>query len=91
MEVRVTHTLSPEEVTRRIAAAADKHDVEFTPNANGTGGVLSKDAGFLGTVRAQYSIEPQALVVLVSEKPAFLPEGTLRRMIEDELEKLVAS
>lgn len=90
MEIRVPHTLSSQELARRIAAAADRHEVEFTPNADGKGGVLSKDAGFLGTVRAQYSIEAQALVVLVSEKPAFLPEATLRRMLEDELKKLVA-
>jgi len=90
MEVRVSHTLSPEEMTGRIANAARHHDVEFTPDANGTGGTLAKDAGFLGSVRAQYSLEAGVLVVRVSERPAFLPEATLRRMLETELEKLVA-
>lgn len=90
MEIRVPHQLAPDEVARRIATAADRHDVEFVPDASGASGTLSKDAGFLGTVRARYSIEPGELVVVVSERPAFLPEGTLRRMIEDELRKLLA-
>ncbi|HTF89144.1 MAG TPA: hypothetical protein VK843_12095 [Planctomycetota bacterium] len=90
MEVRVPHALSPEEVARRISTAALRHDVELVPDASGVRGSLSKDAGFLGSVRAQYAIEPGALVVQVSERPAFLPEGTLRRMLEDELHKLVA-
>ena len=91
MEVRVPHTLSSEEVARRITAAADKHDVEFTPDATGLRGTLAKDAGFLGAVRANYAIEKHALVVVVDQRPAFLPEATLRRMLEDELNALVAS
>ena len=90
MEVRVRHVLSAQELVRRIRAAAERHDVEFIPGADETRGVLAKDAGFLGNVRAEYTIEPDALVVIVSERPSFLPEETLRRMLEDELSKLVA-
>jgi hypothetical protein len=91
MEVRVRHGLSVPELVQRIRAAADRHDVEFTPGADETRGTLGKNAGFLGEVRAEYAIEPDALVVTVTKRPAFLPEGTLRRMLEDELGKLVAS
>ncbi len=90
MEVRVAHQLAVQEVARRIRGAAERHDVEFTPGADETRGVLSKNAGFLGTVRAEYTIEADALVVIVRDRPAFLPEGTLRRMLEQELNKLVA-
>ncbi len=90
MEVRVRHTLSTQELARRIRASAQRHDVEFTPGADEMRGVLAKSAGFLGTVRAEYAIEPDILVVNVTERPSLLPEGTLRRMIEDELGKLVA-
>ncbi len=90
MEVRVAHKLSALEIVRRIRVAAERHDVEFTPGADETRGVLSKNAGFLGTVRAEYAIEADALVVNVRDKPAFIPEGTLRRMLEEELGKLVA-
>jgi hypothetical protein len=89
MEIRVPHQLAPEELARRIAAAADRHELEFVPDASGASGTLAKDAGFLGTVRARYSLEKDALLVVVSERPAFLPEATLRRMVEDELKKLV--
>lgn len=90
MEVRILHALAAQEIARRIRASAAKHDVEFTPGADELRGVLAKDAGFLGRVRASYAIEADALVVVVSERPAFLPEPTLRRMLEDELRKLVA-
>ncbi len=90
MEVRVPHQLAAQEIVRRIRGAAERHDVEFTPGADETRGVLAKDAGFLGTVRAEYTIEADALVVIVRDRPAFLPEGTLRRMLEQELSKLVA-
>lgn len=90
MEIRIRHALSQEEVARRIRAAAELHDLELAPGADATHGAISKNAGFLGAVRAEYAIEPDALVVSVRERPAFLPEGTLRRTLEEELTRLVA-
>jgi hypothetical protein len=91
MEIRVAHALAREELARRIRAAAERHDVEVSPGADEHSGTLAKDAGFLGSVRAEYSIETLALVVVVRDRPAFLPEATLRRVLEAELAKLVAS
>lgn len=90
MELRVPHALSAPELARRLLAAAQTHDIDVKPAADGRSGVIAKDAGFLGKVRASYAIEPDALVVQVSEAPAFLSEASLRRMLEDELGKLVA-
>jgi len=90
MEVRISHSLPTAELARRIQHAATRHDVEFTPGPDGLRGTLAKNAGFLGSVRADYGIETNALVVTVRDRPAFLPEATLRRMLEEELGKLVA-
>jgi hypothetical protein len=90
MEIRIAHALAPVELSRRILAAAERHDVELTPGVDPLRGQLSKDAGFLGRVRAEYSIEAEVLVVVVRDRPGFLPEATLRRMLETELAKLVA-
>jgi hypothetical protein len=90
MEIKIAHKLTSDELTRRLAAAANHHGIDFTPDSSGMAGTLAKDTGFLGTVRARYSIEHEQLSVLVSEKPAFLPEEMLRRMLEDELKKLVS-
>lgn len=90
MEIRVVHALSTDELARRIRAEADRHDVGLTEREEGRRGELVKDAGFLGTVRAEYAIEVRELVVVVRERPAFLPEGSLRRTLEEALAKLVA-
>ena len=90
MEVRIAHALSSAELASRLSRTAAQHDIELKPNPDGRTGTLAKDAGFLGSVRAEYSIEPDALVVRVSERPPFLPEEMLRRTLEGELGKLVA-
>ena len=91
MEIRIAHALTAVELTRRMLAAAQQHDVDFEPTSDGVSGVLAKDAGFLGKVRAEYTIESLALVVRVTECPNFLSEDMLRHMMLDELNKLVAS
>ena len=53
-------------------------------------GEITKDAGFLGSVRALYAIESDVLIVRVTERPGFLSESALRRMLEDEFRDLVA-
>ncbi|MBK8180130.1 MAG: hypothetical protein IPK67_14845 [Planctomycetes bacterium] len=90
MEIRIAHGLATEELSRRIRAAAERHEVEFFPGADPLRGTLTKDAGFLGSVRAEYAIEAKELVVVIRDRPGFLPEGTLRRILSDELSKLVA-
>jgi hypothetical protein len=90
MEIRVPHALESAELAARLAAAAQLHDVELIAAADGKSGTVTKNAGLLGAVRAQYSIEAAELVVLVTDRPSFVPEPSLRRVIEDELAQLVA-
>ena len=90
MEIRVRHALSAPELERRLLAAAQTHDIEVTPAADGKSGVIVKDASFLGSVRASYTLEADALIVQVNEWPKFLSEAALRSMLENELGKLVA-
>jgi len=90
MELRLPHALEAQELTRRLLAAAALHDLEIVPAADGRSGTIAKDAGFLGSVRAQYAIEADALVLRVTERPGFLSESALRRMLEDEFRDLVA-
>ena len=90
MELRLPQSLGPQEMTRRLLAAAALHELEIAPAADGASGVITKNAGFLGSVRALYAIESDVLIVRVTERPEFLSESTLRRMLENEFRDLVA-
>jgi hypothetical protein len=83
MEVRIEHALAPEDVAQRIAELARKHAVDHTP-AGERAGTLAKATAF-GPVEARYSIEAGALAVCVTRRPAFLPEGLLRRTLAEKL------
>jgi hypothetical protein len=83
-EVRIAHALAPEEVARRLAATAQKHGVEHAPEPGGRAGKLALATPF-GPVEARYTVEAGALVVLVVARPPFLPEGMVRRALEDKL------
>ena len=85
MEIRLPHTLAPELVQARLEALASRHDVTLEPDLDARSGTLEKTASFLGRVRARYEILPEELLVTVTDRPALLPEGTLRRALEREL------
>ena len=84
MEVRIEHALEPDAIVERLAAAVREHDIELTAEGDGRAGQLEK-ATPLGTVRASYEIGADVVVVTVLQKPAFLPEGTVRRLLEENL------
>jgi hypothetical protein len=90
MKMIVPHGLGLDEARRRVAKAATEHDLELEPSADGLNGTLTKSAPFLGRVHAQYTLTATALELELLERPALLPEGTLRRMIEDELGRVLA-
>ena len=90
MEFRIEHNLALDEVATRIASLSIDHAIEHTPDAGGTSGGLSKTTG-LGAVAARYQIEADALVIQVTSRPAFLPEGMVRRALEENLRDALAS
>lgn len=83
MEVRIAHELAPEEAVSRVVAAAAEHGLELVRESPRTGTVAKVTP--LGAVRGSFSAEEGALVIVVEERPAFLPEGVVRRAIEDAL------
>jgi hypothetical protein len=90
VKLSVEHGLDLDEARRRLAQAAERHDLEFVAAPDGMSGTLAKSAPFLGRVRASYRLGAKALDVEVLERPSLLPEATLRRMIEDELRRVLA-
>jgi len=92
MEIRVPHTLPADEAAARVRKAAERFDL-FVPDGGaavtGTAGVLVKET-HLGSVRARWEVLADELVVTVEERPAFLPEGTVRRALEDGLRQMLA-
>ena len=89
LEILLPHALAPGEVGRRLASAANKHDVTLTPAANGLSGTLEKSAPLIGIVRASYEIRGNDVLLRVTERPKLLPEGTIRRALERELGRLL--
>jgi hypothetical protein len=88
MEIRIVHRLEPAKVARRLADTCARHGIEHGPTSP-TQGRLAKLTP-LGRVEADYSIEPGAVVLCVTDRPAFLPEGMLRRAIEDKVRDVLA-
>ncbi len=84
MEFRIDHNLPVEEVAARIASLSTEHDIEHTPDSGGASGSLAKTTG-LGAVTARYQIEADAVAIQVTSRPAFLPEGMVRRALEENL------
>lgn len=90
MEVEVEHGLGREQAAERVQAAAQKHGVEIEASPDGTEGTLVHAAPLVGKVRARYTVTDSALRVEVLDRPRLIPEGVLRRMIEEEIGKLLA-
>lgn len=81
--------LAPEETARRVREAARRHELRATAGAeDALEGELEKPTPF-GPVRARWRAEPGALVVTVVARPAFLPETTVRRALENGLRELL--
>ena len=81
----IPHELGRDEALRRLQDAALKHEVRLVPEGDGFAGSVERSAGFLGTIRGRYEVGEREVVLTVTEKPAFRPQDTLRRMLEEEL------
>ena len=90
IEVRIPHHLARAEAKARFDALAQKKSVVSSTAADGFSGTIEKTVPFIGSAKANYEIEADALIVRVLEAPAFLSEATLRRMLTDELGRAFA-
>ena len=86
IEVQISHEHTPSEAADRIRRAAERMDVQPVDQSSmgPFGGAMRKDTP-LGSVVAHWEARESILVVQVVEKPAFLPEGTVRRLLEEGL------
>ncbi|MCZ6596434.1 MAG: hypothetical protein O7B99_02225 [Planctomycetota bacterium] len=89
VEIRIPHRLALEEAAARIVALAGDHDVGLVPDPDGRGGSIEK-ATPVGAVHGRYVVEGDAVVVTIEKKPAFLPEATVRRVLEENLRAALA-
>ena len=89
MEVQIPHALEADEVARRVVALSEAHSIEHRPDPSGQTGELAKATPF-GPVQARYRVEPGQLVIEVFARPAFLPQGAVRRALEDNLREALS-
>ena len=85
MELRIEHELGTEEALRRLLKAASEHDISIDQDPDGVSGRLEKSAGFLGSVRAEYTLAGDHLLIRVTEAPKMIPAEMVRKMIVDGL------
>lgn len=84
MEIRVTHTLGREQGMQRMLAAAGRLGLELEVQEGAYEGEVRKSSP-LGAIQARFSILEAEAVIVITKKPAFLPQDTVRRAIEEGL------
>jgi hypothetical protein len=90
IEVRIPHSLSRDDANKRFESLAHKKGIAIEVARDGFHGTISKTVPFLGSAKAEYEVESGAVTVRVLEAPAFVSEATMRRMLEDELGRVLA-
>lgn len=89
-EIVVPHALGSAAAIARLGAALRKRSIVVESGDGGANGTLSKQLPFVGSIRAEFSVRDDAVVVRVVEAPAFPTADTIRRMVEDELRHVLA-
>ncbi|MFT5288204.1 MAG: hypothetical protein ACI8QS_000044 [Planctomycetota bacterium] len=91
IEIEIAHSHGADEASNRVRAAAERLDVQAVdPSATaGHSGAMRKDTP-LGSVVAEWVATASSVTVTVTKKPGFVPEGTIRRMLEDGLKEALA-
>jgi hypothetical protein len=84
VEIRVIHGLGADEALRRLRAEALRHELELALEEDGRSGRMQR-ATPLGAVHASWRVLDQEVVVRIERKPAFLPDSTVRRFLEEGL------
>lgn len=88
MNIVVDYNCGPEEAVRRMQSMAGEHDVELVPGANDREGTLAKKTG-MGEARAKYRVGDTSIEIEIVKKPAFLPEGLVRREVSGLVERVL--
>ena len=87
--IRVAHRLSRTDLRERFERLLAKHKIAVTP-AGEDRGTIEKAIPFAGKVRASYELQDGAVELELLETPAFPSQETIRRMVTEELERLLA-
>jgi len=91
MEVRIDHDLEPAEAARRLRRAAQELDLEeATDEPQGDLHGAFRKTTPMGAVKASWKAEAGSVEVRVLDKPAFLPGGMVKNMLEEGLAKALA-
>jgi len=91
MDVRINHELEPAEAARRIRKAA--HELGLEAVEDGPQGDLLgafRKGTPMGAVSASWQVTADAVEVKILQKPAFLPGGTVAKLLEDGLADALA-
>ncbi len=91
IDIRVAHALGAGEASTRLTAAFAKRSVAVVSADGGRSGTLTKQLPFVGSVSAEFEVQDDAVLVRVTQAPAFPSADTLRRMVEDELAQILKS
>ncbi len=83
------HDLGAEEARRRLVEEAARQGVEVLFDGADPHAGLVTASSPLGKAKARFVIRETALDIEVVQKPAFVPEGLVRRALEEGLEKLL--
>ena len=91
IEVEIPHSHSPAEAAQRVRAAAERLDVlpVDQEELGSHGGTMRKDTP-LGSVVARWTAHEAHVTVTILQKPAFLPESTVRRLLLEGLAQALA-
>ena len=87
---RVEHALGAQAARERLAAFFERKQIACEWSADGRSGVVSKSLPFVGEAVARVDIGDDAVSVEVTKAPPFPSADTIRRMIVDELSKVLA-
>ena len=89
IEIRVAHALGAAQAVARLATAFAKRSLGVVSSNGGHSGTLTKQLPFIGSVQAEFEVLDAAVLIRVTQAPAFPSADTIRRMVEDELTQVL--
>lgn len=90
MEIRVGHELGREPALERLRRAAEKLGLELEAEPGAFDGLVRRTLPF-GVIESSFAVSEQEVRVTLLRKPAVIPEGAVRRLVEDGLRQELAS
>lgn len=84
MDVRVDHALGQAAASERVRAAAERLELELELGPGEHEGQLRKLMP-LGPVESRFEVHEDHVLVTITKKPAFLPDGMIQRALEEGL------